>query len=421
MLFSTVQTRVLETKVLSNTKMVNGDNINASNITKEKKNDYFTTLRVALFPYIPDSGGDNYAGLLQLIKTEFERAYPGYKLKLRALNQSDDFYNLTILKDWLTRNDDDGYDLVEVDTVLLGDIVGAGIAAPVSIAPAVTADWHPSAVTAIKLNEAYYAYPHLQCAFFLFTRGYNPSKARTIDELVVSLGNSPTSVHRLVGNLNSSWDLPAIWIDSLRDTYPYQSQIEAEALHAYTKYTFDPVRQLARLCDVNGIANPCIDGTFQDTDKMTDLFAQGQANAMFGYSERLFRIIKYGFWNDINNVKAIPLPTGTLQNNPTYFTDAFVFRRNMPLDVEYAGALFAQFMATPRMQAVVVGSGDNLIAPRIPRYLLPVSKMAYDDPLISSDPFYQLVFRNLNGVSYPNTGFPNTREELQQAITNYIQ
>jgi hypothetical protein len=57
---------------------------------------------------------------------------------------------------------------------------------------------------------------------------------------------------------------------------------------------------------------------------MTDLFIKSQAAAMFGYSERLFRIIKDRFPGALNYVKVSALPLGTVRNEPVFFTDAFV-------------------------------------------------------------------------------------------------
>ena len=42
-----------------------------------------TILKVAPFPYLPDSVGDQYKNLFQFIKDEFETAYPNIRLELR--------------------------------------------------------------------------------------------------------------------------------------------------------------------------------------------------------------------------------------------------------------------------------------------------------------------------------------------------
>jgi len=180
------------------------------------------------------------------------------------------------------------------------------------------------------------------------------------------------------------------------------------------------MRKLVRLCDRDGGENNCLNGVFRDNPNMTALlFAHKETAAMFGYSEQLFHVLKNGDPDDYSKIKMIPLPLGTTGNEPTFFIDAFVFRRNMSDDVLKAARSFVDFMGTPRMQAAVVGSGDSPNAK--PRYLLPMSKNAYDEPILANDRFYQQYFRNLSiGYPYPTTGFLNTRKELQAAILKYV-
>ncbi|CAF3448188.1 unnamed protein product, partial [Rotaria sp. Silwood2] len=99
------------------------------------------------------------------------------------------------------------------------------------------------------------------------------------------------------------------------------------------------------------------------------------------------------------------MPIGSLQNTALFFTDAFVFRQNMSDDVLNGARLFVEFMATPRMQASIVASADKPNS--IPRYLMPISMKAYDDPLLVKDTFYREYLRNLTGFSYPTVGFRN--------------
>jgi hypothetical protein len=93
----------------------------------------------------------------------------------------------------------------------------------------------------------------------------------------------------------------------------------------------------------------------------------------------------------------------------------------MSADLRIAADIFVQFMGTSHMQAAVVDSGGNPSPYRIPRYLRPVSKSAYNHPLLTSDPVYQQVFQNLNGTSYPTASFRNARQAIQSAILKHIQ
>ena len=386
------------------------DSSNTSNIV----------LKVALYPYLPDSAGDNYQSLLQFITIEFKKVYPNITLLIRPIDYNDDFYNLEVLTKWL-KSDGSGYDVVEVDTELLGDLVNAGLITPQFDMSQSHPDWHSAAATAVQFNQAVYGFPHYMCAFFLFTRDEKAAAVATIEQLIHVLGSTPTNNYRLVGNLASSWDFPSMWINSYQNSIVSVTDSVAFALHSYTNNSFKTMAKLAGLCDRIGEMNHCLDGTFSanNYEMPALLFVRNQTAAMFDYSERLVFVLKNGSLDDYNNVKMIPLPTGNVRNQPVFFSDAFVFRRNMSDDVLEAARLFADFMGTPRMQAAVVGSGDS--PGSIPRYLLPMSISAYDEPLLANNRFYQMYFRNLVGIPYPTVGLYNTRLQLQAAILNYIK
>ena len=180
------------------------------------------------------------------------------------------------------------------------------------------------------------------------------------------------------------------------------------------------MRKLAQLCDRTGGENNCLNGVFRNNYDMPSLlFASKQTAAMFGYSEQLFPTLKNGDPADYLNIKLTPVPIATTSNKPIYFTDAFVFRRNMSDSVLKAARSFVEFMGTSRIQAAVVGSEDS--PDTKPRYLLPTSKNAYNEPILANDRFYQPYFRNLDvGYPFPTIGFANIRKEMQDAIMKYI-
>ncbi|CAF2399695.1 unnamed protein product [Rotaria sp. Silwood2] len=164
------------------------------------------------------------------------------------------------------------------------------------------------------------------------------------------------------------------------------------------------MRKLAKLCESDGGINDCLDGKFEENyDEPAKLFDTYAARAMFGYSERLFHILKEGSSNNIYDVKLQPLPLGTGAKRPLAAAQAFV-----------------KFMATPRMQAAV--AGNEAFSAQMPlRYLLPISKSASNEPLLVSNRFYQDYFRNLYGYTYPNTGLLSARGQLAPAIRKYIK
>lgn len=346
-----------------------------------------TILKVAPFPYLPDSVGDNLTSLLEFIETQFEAVYPNVTLQLRPMNTTNGFYHLPTLSQWLA-SDGSGYDVVEIDTVLLGDLVVAGLITPQFVISDKYSDWISPSMNAVQFNQAIYGYPHIMCATFLFTRDDHIASVTTIDQLIEVLKDTSMESYRIVGNLNSSWVLPVLWIKSHQDSSNSRSDLLAFALHDYENQSFESLRKLARLCDRTGSTNLCLDGTFQtNRDMPALLFAQKQAKTMLGYSEDLFRILRHSSPESYNDIKIIPIPVGTLYNAPLLTTDAYVFRRNMSADVLDAARAFVEFMGTPRMQAALVASGDSPQSNTLPRYVLPMSKSAYNEPLLANNRF----------------------------------
>ena len=79
-------------------------------------------LRVAIFPYIPDLAGDKLAGLKRFIADEFKKV-SGESIEVET---DADPYDLNKLKSTYLTDDRDAYDVMEVDTVLLGELVKTG-------------------------------------------------------------------------------------------------------------------------------------------------------------------------------------------------------------------------------------------------------------------------------------------------------
>ncbi len=421
-----VHLKMVELKSYSQSLPIAEDNT-ADALPVVKSLHYTTILNVAPFPFIPDLSNDNHRSLIHYIEEEFYKQHPDILLVLRPMNASDPFYDVGNVTNWLSGNGS-VYDVVEIDTIILGDLVDAGVITPIPIRTSdIPRDWHPAAASAIQINNAVYAYPHLMCTFFLFTREDSIASASTVDELVQAIRK--VSIYQggyLPGNLNSTWDLTALYIDSYRETnFPFNLP-DAEALHgAWNLKTLESLRKLGQLCNNINDQNPCLDGHFDEFyDEPAQYFGLGQVKAMFGYSERLHYILKYAQQTgpiQPSEFKIKPLPLGGVSNQPLFFTDAYVLRRNMPLDTARAAHLFIQFMASPAMQAAVAASEKQPGTSPPYRYLLPISDNAYSQAPLNTDHFYQTYFRNLPGNSLPNTGFAKRRKALGTYVADYMR
>lgn len=81
-----------------------------------------TEIRVLIYPYIPDLNRDGLKQLRNYIKIEFEAQFPNVKVQVDGDPNTTDPYLLDNLKAYLGTASD-AYDLVEVDTIMLGEMV----------------------------------------------------------------------------------------------------------------------------------------------------------------------------------------------------------------------------------------------------------------------------------------------------------
>jgi ABC-type glycerol-3-phosphate transport system substrate-binding protein len=205
-----------------------------------------TTLRVALFPYLPDVGRDTLAAMAQRIEAEFEAANPGIDLQLRRMNPEDGaFYEPDSLRAWLTAPAGQGYDLVEVDAIMLGDLAGAGYLTPWAAVD--SSDWNNAALPALMYEGVLYGIPHWLCGDFILTRA-------PLDPAVVA---------------------------EMEETLDF--------------------------CEL-GSVNTCLAKDTYTPDSSVAMYASGRADAFLGFSERLTAIMMAGA--DGSQVRISPAPLG---------------------------------------------------------------------------------------------------------------
>ncbi|HZH78527.1 MAG TPA: hypothetical protein VEY88_21040, partial [Archangium sp.] len=70
-----------------------------------------TTLRVPLYPFIPDAAGDQFKAMNARIEQEFEAAHPDIDLVLNPSCFKDDFYEPAQLASSLKGEGECGYDV----------------------------------------------------------------------------------------------------------------------------------------------------------------------------------------------------------------------------------------------------------------------------------------------------------------------
>lgn len=373
-----------------------------------------TKLQVTLFSYLPDAAGDKFKSMMKRIEGEFERANAGVDLVLRPMDGSFDPYDIEAIKSRFASNDPNASDMIEIDTVMLGEVVKAGLIQTLPSAE-VSNDWLPPASRSAHHNGRLYGIPHWLCGHFIIARDPAILKAGSAEELKSLLDAGNENIRHLSGNMLGSWNLPCLYIDAWADTHGVGNtssaigdKLDAPAL-ASLKLVADEQTWEGK--------NPGLDGTYDD-DNNPDLsaqeFAMGKAEALLGYSERLHVVLKNQ--QDAKPLHITSAPLGA-SNRPLAFTDVFVIRKGASKAVEIAALQFARYMTKAETYAWIHKAEDAPKTKRTPRYLAPATRSAYRSTLIKDDPLMQEIHSAMrNAGTFPQSGLLNARKAMRDAI-----
>jgi thiamine pyridinylase len=380
-------------------------------------------LRVPLYSWIPDAAGDKFQALSARLEAEFEAEHPEVDLDVNPSCFQDDLYEPSQLARSLRGEGECPYDVVEVDTSLLGELVGTGAVRPWSALPE-GPRWHPAGVSASTFEGKLYGVPHWQCAHYIISRDEAVSRARTVDELVQALAALNTPAMDLSANFLGSWNLPSLYLDAWTDTHgPANVQSAVTAEH-YDANVLAGMKKLASAC-ATAEGNPCIDGTYDaeaNLDVPDVLLAEGRADATLGFSERLHGILKkLPSAESRAALRISPAPLGQ-GNQPLLFTDSFFLGERCTGACEQAAQAFVAYMTrTSTYQWIVLGE-DAPAEGRVPRYLMPANLDVYELPGVKADPFYPVIgAATASGGPFPNTGLLNIRKSMRDAIQAALQ
>lgn len=383
-----------------------------------------TVLRVPLYPYIPDAAGDQLKAMAARIEAEFEARHPNIDLVPNPSCFADDFYEPSQMARSLKGESECGYDVIETDTILLEELVAEGAVRPWRRLPR-NIVWHPaglSASTRQGTNELY-GVPHWLCGHFIVSRDEAVRQARTTSGLVQALAGLGTPAPNMAVNMLGSWNLPSLYLDAWADANGPANVRSAVTTERYDTAVLGSMRQFVRSCQ-SGTGNPCVDGTYdqdENFDLPATLFAQRQADATMGYSERLHTILKNLPAGDTaSDIKLSSAPLGE-GSNPLLFTDSFFLGVNCTGKCEAAAQQFVEYMSQPSTFEWILMSEDAPADARVPRYLLPATLDAYQAPSVRADRFFPVLDAETRaGKPYPNGGLLNIRRQMRDAILSAI-
>jgi thiamine pyridinylase len=243
------------------------------------------TLRVALYPYVPDS-----ARVFQQLEAAFECLYPGLNLELvEEPNATYRYYDFDMQKKRGFQFVD--ADIYEIDTILLSDFVAAKKIAPIALP---YNDFDAAAVRAVERNGVTYAVPHWLCGNFLFYRRGDAeiANARTWTDLSTILAErGQTLFVDLKGGLTlGEWYLTVL-------TEVIGLEAAQQAIVQGAPVNEDAIGLLTKILD-SCPAGFCRSETLHDrTGIYSRAFVRGQVAAYVGYSES----IHYGLRETFDN------------------------------------------------------------------------------------------------------------------------
>ncbi|RKH13901.1 hypothetical protein D7X74_21050 [Corallococcus sp. CA047B] len=372
-------------------------------------------LKAVLFPYIPDSAGDNFASLEQRLEADFERAHSDIDLDV-VFDANLDVYDLNeggTLSQLLGAGAGNAQ-VVEVDTLLLGSLASKGWIQPVALESGVA---HPAAEEAVRISGQSYGVPTYLCTKVVYSRSTNIRSATDSASLVRILREVSPGKRPLAMNLDGSWTLPSSYIDAWADTHPGDALASAISL-PLDSTTLGAFAEVVDSCALEAGVNPCLDGTYADNSVAEEAFAAEQANGFMGYTERLFYILKAQPSMPLPEVISVPLGAGSA---PAVFVDALVLNASCTGTCAEDAQRFTRFMQAPETRSLIAFSKDGPEGTR-PRYLLQASHAFYQQEPARSDPMYQKYEPILSGARpYPSQHFPENRKALQAALLEALQ
>ena len=360
-------------------------------------------LRVAIFPYIPDLAGDKLAGLKRFIADEFKKV-SGESIEVET---DADPYNLSKLKSTYLTDDRNAYDVMEVDTVLLEELVKTGRLQALEDHFTVTEDvFTPSAVHSVRyspnLKSHLYGVPTLICASFLMELAdvdHTPQKPllkdwSSFDQLKEALDQAEGSDHRLLlaGDFQppGSSGLSMFYLGAYINEHGTGGGSVCESIGAPMD---DPelIKEFTNLGQLPGGRNT--DGNVHNKyDLLIKEVTESKHILMYAYSENMGEALQRAAEkNKCKHTVRIVSPPLDDSNKLLTYTDAVVVNKYKFADQERAAVImkFVKFYTSLALRTSFAFGKDLPTSVVYPRYVLPARKDFYTETTALHDSYYQ--------------------------------
>lgn len=377
-----------------------------SNQTNLTETDKFQ-LKVSLYPWIPEE-----KKFAQWIEEEFNEKNSDIKLVVRDMSLStekwiDPAYDVTTAVKMLSDDKSDDFQhLIEIDTIILGNLVNRKVIQPMTSS---RTDFIPFAKKAVTFNNIQYGIPHWTCGYFMMTENRDISNATSSQELYTKVQKfGAENKIDLGGDISGSWSSVAVYLDAFLDTYPNKNISDAlddEVLDPIVKKS---LQYIANACETDG-QRYCDRGY----EQMEHAFANGKLDVLLGYSERLNHVLREPK-NKIKPDKVYISPAPLGQGAKSFlYTDALVMSSKCSSErCKDAVNRFVEFYVSDEVFEASMMSFDVDRGPKVPRYLLPSTFGAFSTQSVSNDPIYKQLRNYVSDAQpYPNIGILTARKK----------
>lgn len=311
----------------------------------------------------------------------------------------------------------EGFDVIELDTVVLGHLATSGKVAPVRITGEVPFD---AALQGSTVNGQLYGVPSWLCTEFVYARNPALAQVDTLDKLMAFLDGLPPGRPRLVGDHDGTWTLLARYIQAYVGRHGYGAIRGAFTMPPDPAVIRDMVAMVGT-CAAGG-SNACVDGTYHNgaPGAPQQAFAEGKADAAMGFSEQSLYITAAGV--PANQLTAVPTPWGAQVPPPVLYSDAFVTSRRTCSAGPCAAdsEAFTRLMTGVDMKTYIAFSRD-LPPGTQPRRLLVATRPFWSQPAVRQDPLYPQFGRSLERArAYPNWFDAASRKTISRQVCSAL-
>ena len=312
-----------------------------------------------------------------------------------------DPYDLKKLKRNYLANGDDAYDIMEVDTVLLGELVKSGQLQPLEEHFTVTADvYASSAVHSVHSDSPHlkthlYAVPTLQCASFLMELvdvDFTPKSlllkdCKSFDQLKDALDRAEQNCCRIIlaGDFQEDEDMKFLHGEG--------------SLYDAINGPVDDPKEIARRKELTNFGqlesrqNPDTVEEFLDhQDRLMREVTQSPHILMYAYTENMGEALqKAAEGKKHKHTLCIISPALDGSNNLLTYADAVVVNKSKFADPQRAAHIvkFVEFYTSLPFRTSFAFGWDLPPSVLYPRYVLPALNAFFTETAEAEDEFYQ--------------------------------